>query len=52
MYRFVLLCFTLMPVAMSVGCGSRSDTAPMAEQDELAKYAAENPAQENSEVSD
>lgn len=44
MKSFCNVAFWLLAGCLIVGCGGSSATAPVAEQDELAAYAAENPA--------
>ncbi len=34
----------VLSLSLTVGCGGTTAPAPVAEQDELAKYAAENPS--------
>ncbi|WP_442508667.1 hypothetical protein SH528x_000191 [Novipirellula sp. SH528] len=44
MNRLLSFALPLVALTLLIGCGGSNATAPMAEQDELAKYAAENPA--------
>jgi hypothetical protein len=43
MTKSVVFCFLLPCVVFLAGCGGSTASAPVAEQDEIAKYAAENP---------
>lgn len=44
MQRFLLAFFMMSLVSISVGCGDSKDAGTAFDQDELAKYAEENPA--------
>lgn len=44
MNRLINVTLLLFAVAFVVGCGGSSSNAPVAEQDELSKWVAENPA--------
>ncbi len=52
MKRFYKVAVMLLAVSLIVGCGDSATPTPVADQDELAKYAAENPSPPETPVED